>query len=104
MKNWKSFKKELLKDKKVLGEYNRLEPKYRLISRVIEMRLQKGITQKQLAKLAGTQQSAIARFEAGAINPTLLFLEKIAEAMKARVVIDLLEKKETGHNSFRTAA
>ena len=103
MKNWKSLKKELLKDKKVLGEYNRLEPKYRLISRVIEMRLQKGITQKQLAELAGTRQSAIARFEAGAINPTLLFLEKIAEAMKARVVVDLLEKKEIGRNSFRAA-
>ncbi|MBU0998038.1 helix-turn-helix domain-containing protein [Patescibacteria group bacterium] len=89
MKSWNSYKKELLKDKKVLKEFNRLEPRYQIISQLIETRTKKGITQKELAKRIGTKQSAIARVESGTVNPTITFLEKITNALESKLIIQI---------------
>lgn len=89
MKTWKSLKRELLKNKKVAKEYKRLEPRYQLISQLIESRLKKGLTQEQLAKRVGTKQSAIARLESGSSNPSVAFLEKIAEAIGSKLTIQV---------------
>lgn len=87
MKSWKILKQELLKEKDVALEYEKLKPKYALISQLIEARAKKGITQKQLAKKIGTKQSAIARLESGNANPSLSFLEKIALALGYKLKI-----------------
>lgn len=89
MNTWKNLKKELLKDKDVAKEYKRLTPRYAIISQLIAMRLKKGITQKELAEQLGTKQSAIARFEAGNVNPTIGFLEKLAETLDCSLRISL---------------
>lgn len=89
MKDWKQLKSELLRDKAVKKEFDRLTPRYKAISALISARTKKGITQKELAKKIGTKQSAIARFEAGIVNPSLGFLEKIADVMGYRVNISL---------------
>ncbi len=49
-------------------------------------RTKKNITQKQLAKLLHTTQSAVARMEKGEQNFTASLLEKISEALQARMV------------------
>lgn len=89
MKSWKTLKKELLKDPKVAQEYKRLEPRYRLISQLIEARRKKGMTQAELARKIGTRQSAIARVESGNANPSIGFLEKLTEALGTRLVIQV---------------
>lgn len=89
MKDWKQLKSELLQSKAVKNEYDRLTPRYKAISVLISARTKKGITQKELAQKIGTKQSAIARFEAGIVNPSLGFLEKIAGVMGYRVNISL---------------
>lgn len=87
MKNWKELKKELLKEKKVSAEYQKLSSRYQVISRLIEIRIKKGLTQEALAKKIGTKQTAIARVESGNANPTLEFLEKMTSAMNAKLCI-----------------
>lgn len=89
MKNWKTLKRELLKNKVIASEYKRLVPRYMLISQLIETRLDKGLTQKALAKKMGTKQSAIARLEAGTVNPSLEFLEKITQALGSKLIIQI---------------
>jgi len=89
MKTWKTLKKELLKDLEVAREYKRLEPRYQLISQLIQARIKKGFTQEQLAKKIGTKQSAVARLEAGSINPSVGFLEKIAQALGSKLIIQV---------------
>ncbi|EKE15382.1 MAG: hypothetical protein ACD_12C00039G0003 [uncultured bacterium] len=89
MKNWKQLKAELLKNKAVKKEYDRLTPRYEAISQLISARINNGITQKTLAQKIGTKQSAIARFEAGNVNPSLGFLEKMAEVMGYKLNIKL---------------
>lgn len=87
--NWKTFKAELMRDKDFKKEYERLVPRYRLISQLIEARMKKGLTQKELAEKTGTKQSAIARLEAGNVSPTVDFLEKITSVLGARLTIQL---------------
>ena len=89
MTNWETFKKELLKDKEVAREYERLKPKYMLISQIIGARIKKGLTQAELAKKVGTKQSAIARVESGNANPSVSFLEKLAKALGSKLIIQI---------------
>lgn len=89
MEDWKTVKKELLKDPEVAKEYKRLEPRYQLISQLIKARRKKGMTQAELAKRIGTRQSAIARVESGNANPSIGFLEKLTEALGTRLIIQV---------------
>jgi predicted transcriptional regulator len=89
MKDWKTFKTELLKDKEVAREYERLAPRYAVISQLIAARQKSGFTQRELANRMGTKQSAIARLEAGNTNPSIGFLEKIASVMGTTLTIKL---------------
>lgn len=89
MTTWAKLKKELLKDPEVKKEYDRLAPRYAVISSLIRARIEKGLTQKELAKRIGTKQSAIARLETGNTNPSLDFLEKVVDAMGYKLQIKI---------------
>lgn len=89
MKNYKELKKIILKDEKVKKAYNELGPQFEIIRMVMEKRIKKGITQKELAQMIGTKQSAISRFESGEYNPTILFLDKLVDALGAKIKISV---------------
>lgn len=89
MSNWEDLEKELLSDPKVKKEYDKLAPRFAVVSQLIAARIKKGMTQKQLADKLGTKQSAIARLEGGNINPSLDFLEKMADVMGYKLTIQI---------------
>lgn len=89
MSKWEDLEKELLSDPKTKKEYDKLAPRYAVISTLIDARTKKGLTQKELAQKIGTKQSAIARLESGSINPSLEFLQKIAQVMGYKLTIQL---------------
>lgn len=89
MKNWKKLKAELMQNAEVKKEYDVLAPRYEAISKLLSARTKIGITQKELAERIGTKQSAIARFEAGGVNPSLDFLERIADVMGYKLHVSL---------------
>lgn len=84
MTTWGQLKNELLKDPK-FKDKTRVE--LELISSLIAARLERGITQDALAKKIKTKQSAIARIESGNANPSIGFLQKLAEALGKKLVI-----------------
>ena len=51
-------------------------------NRIKEIRLKKGITQKEFAKRLGKTQPFISKLESRAYNPSLKELKKVAEALK----------------------
>jgi DNA-binding XRE family transcriptional regulator len=89
MQTFVQFKKEALKNKKIKEEYDKLEPEFELAKMLIEKRIKKGMTQKELAEKIGTKQAAISRLESGNYNPSFLFLRKIAIALGSRLDITL---------------
>ncbi|MFC1989827.1 helix-turn-helix domain-containing protein [Chloroflexota bacterium] len=93
--NWKEHKKELLKDPEFRKEYEELEPEYKLASALIRLRLAKGLTQEQLAKLLNTKQESIARLESGGSLPSLSTVKKVATALDAELEINLRPKSQS---------
>ena len=82
----------LEKDSELKKEYDALQPEYEIISKIIEARVARGMTQGELAKRCGIKQSNISRLESGKANPTIGFLEKIAEAMDTELHIEFRAK------------
>ncbi len=80
---------EALKDREFEKEYNALESEYRLISQLIEWRVKRKLSQKKLAELVGTKQSAISRLESGSSNPSIGFLEKVAKGLGGKLQISI---------------
>lgn len=89
MSKWRDLEKELLSDPEVKKEYDRLAPYYAVISDLIAARIKRGMTQKDVAEKLGTKQSAIARLEAGNVNPSLGFLQRIAQVMGYKLNVHL---------------
>mgnify|MGYP001558336160 FL=1 len=87
--NSEEIKSELFKNEKVKEAYNALSPEFEMIASVIRKRIQKKMTQAQLAKKMGTKQSAVARLEGGSYNPSFKFLQKVAAAMDAKLKVTI---------------
>lgn len=92
--NWKEHKKQLLKDPELRKEYEALEPEYQLASALIRLRLAKGLTQEELARLLGTKQESIARLESGNSLPSLSTVKKLANALDAELEIHLRPRQK----------
>lgn len=87
MMTFEEHLKEALKDPVFRRHYEDLEVQDRLIRGLIENRIHKRFTQKQLAEKIGTTQSALARFESGRVNPSLDFVQKLARALDLKITI-----------------
>ena len=72
--------------------YDEMEPEYQLKSQIIEARIAKGLSQKELAKLVGTQQSAVSRYEKeDCFQMSIRQLNKLAHALGKKVEIRLCD-------------
>jgi predicted transcriptional regulator len=63
-----------------------------IADKVAARRLQMRLSQRELAELCGTTQSAIARLERGGRPPRIDTLLRIAEALECELVVDLLPR------------
>ena len=86
---WKEVKRELLKDPEFAEEYEALRPEYELAGSLIALRIERGLTQQEVALKMNTTQSVISRLESGSANPSLATLKRLADALGARVVFRL---------------
>ena len=87
---FEKFKRELFKDPEIKKEYDRLEPEYKMIRMFIQKRIDKKMSQADLAKKVGTKQSAISRLESGDYNPSIAFLRRVAAGLGAKLELILV--------------
>ena len=88
--NWNNAKAIILKNKEVQNELKKNEAEYKIIEDIILARKKKNLSQKELAELIGTRQSNISRLEHGNYNPSLDFLNKIAQAMGKQLEVRIV--------------
>ncbi len=73
---------ELVKKRPELEDvYRRADPVYELRKRILQLRLDQGLSQAELAERAGTKQSVISRIENGESEPGIETIKKIARAL-----------------------
>ena len=87
--SFETIKSELMQDDEFKSEYEKLQPRYEIISQIIEARKSLNMTQAELAKLVGTQKSNISRLESGNYNPSLDFLIRVANSLGKNIKIQL---------------
>ena len=87
MKTFKQFEKELLQDPATKKAYDDLEVEFAIYNALVRARIQKKLTQKELARKIGVAQSALARFESGRTNPTLSFLKKVTTGLGLKLSV-----------------
>jgi DNA-binding Xre family transcriptional regulator len=86
--------KKNLGNKEFYQEYQKFEKEFKLAEEVIKLRTEKKMTQKELAKITGTSQPAIARLESGKYyNISMSFLRKIGKALNAEPEIHFNKAK-----------
>jgi transcriptional regulator with XRE-family HTH domain len=78
LRDWEARRME---DPEFRAAVEKLQPAYE----VAKLRVKRGLTQEELAKLVGTRQSSIARLESGRSEPRLSFLRRVARVLGARV-------------------
>lgn len=86
-RDFNDFLQGSLKNPKIKAEYDKLQPEFAMIQAVIDARVKKGVTQKELAQKIGTKQSVISRLESGRANPSVAFLKKLAQALNSHLEI-----------------
>jgi len=81
---------EELKDDEFREEYEQLGPGFD----VARLRMLRGLTQKELAKLVGTRQPSISRLESGDRDPSLSFLRRVVSALDAHIEVTIVPNEE----------
>ena len=87
LKTHKEVTKELMKRpgfRKACGE---LDFEFQILEALIRARIEKKLTQSELAIKIGVAQSALARFESGRTNPTLSFLQKVTTGLGLKITV-----------------
>jgi len=76
-----------LKNPKFKKEWDKLEPQYQLTRELIKARIERKISQRELARRAKTTQAVISRIENMTVSPSVGLLQKIAKALDKKLEV-----------------
>lgn len=94
MKTLNDFLDEQLKDPKFNEEYTKIQPEMDVIRALVDARISRNLTQKQLAEKTGIHQADISKLENGTRNPSLNLLKRLADGMDMVLKIEFIPKKQ----------
>lgn len=81
MNDFKKHLKKQLENPEFAAEWERQRPEREYIKAIITARMEKNLTQKELAAKTGIRQSNISRIENGNCSPTVATLQQIADGV-----------------------
>lgn len=84
---FEELEKKWMKDPKFVKALAKLEPEYQMARSLINARIKRKLTQSKVARIAKTDQATISRLESGVSKPSVSLLQKIANALGARLSI-----------------
>lgn len=87
MPEWSDFKKDVLADPETRAAYDARKPAYDLASKLIALRANLGLTQRDLATASGVKQPHIARIERGDVSPTWETVSRIFASVGAEIEV-----------------
>lgn len=90
MVKYKTFEEVLeeeLKDPEFKKAWDDLDEEYQIINNLIQARINRNITQKELSRITGIDQGNISKIENAEYNPSLKLLKKLARGLGCRLEI-----------------
>jgi ribosome-binding protein aMBF1 (putative translation factor) len=81
MRTLDDLKAQLGQNPEFVRGYEVLEPEHQVAQAVLGLRLQRGLSQAELAERAETKQASVSRVELAETVPSLTLLKKLAAAL-----------------------
>ena len=81
-----------MKNPELVEAYEELQPEMSVIRAMIDARLSRGMTQKELAEATGIAQGEISKLENGTRNPSIKLLQRLAEGLDMTLSVSFLPK------------
>ena len=94
MRKFNDFLDEQLQDEEFKKEYDDIPPELDVIKAIVDARISKNLTQKELAQRTGINQADISKLEHGIRNPSINLLKKLAEGMDMALKIEFVPKQK----------
>ncbi|MCI9180664.1 MAG: helix-turn-helix transcriptional regulator [Lachnospiraceae bacterium] len=94
MRKFNDFLDEQLQDEEFKKEYDDIQPELDVIKAIVDARISKNLTQKELAQRTGINQADISKLEHGIRNPSINLLKKLAEGMDMALKIEFVPKQK----------
>jgi ribosome-binding protein aMBF1 (putative translation factor) len=85
--NWNKLRDVRLKSPATRTGYEQAKAAYEVGRMIRELREARQLSQRELAERMGTTQSVVGRLEAGGSRPTLVTLERVAQALGLRLEV-----------------
>ena len=79
--NLKEYKKRKMQDPEFAVAYEEIQPEMNVIRAVIDARISRNMSQKELSEKTGIAQTEISKLENGTRNPSIKLLQRLAEGM-----------------------
>ena len=92
--NFKEYQKEVMKDPEFVKAYEELQPNMDFVKAIIDARIKQNLSQKELSKLTGINQSEISKLESGERNPSIKLLQRLADGMGLTLKISFVSKTQ----------
>lgn len=83
---------EQMKDPDFRIGYEKVRQENEPLRAILRARVERGMTQAQIAKKMGTTQSSIARVESGKSHPTIPFMQRLADALDMKLEVRFLPR------------
>lgn len=83
------LKAHLMKDPGFVREYEKLETEFQIAKHLINARLKRNMSQKELAQKTGTGQAVISRLEGMNAKPSISLLQRLARALNTKFTITI---------------
>lgn len=90
-KTWKEMKAARTDSAGRRRGYEKAGRAIRLAMEIRALREARGLSQRDLAEMIGTTQSAIARLEGGHVSPSLRTLDRIADALNVELSLTFVD-------------
>ena len=88
------YKNKKMQDPEFAKAYEEIQPEMTVVKAIIDARISKNLTQKELAERTGIAQTEISRLEKGTRNPSIKLLQRLADGMDMVLNISFTPKKE----------
>lgn len=79
--DWKTHRKKLLEKPNIRKAFDKHRFEYEIARALIKVRVERSLTQKELAIRLHTKQSVISRVENAKTIPSLSFLKRVSEVL-----------------------
>ena len=85
------LKETLENDELLREEWGKTEAEYNILRVVLDTRVRLNLTQHELAKRCGIDQSDLSKIERGVLNPSVKILKKIANGLGKKLKIEFVD-------------